>query len=93
MRVTLLFTRAAQGDRERLAHFLAQHSEEAADRAIEAIARGLEQIADFPMSGREVSAHFREWIVRFGAGAYVIRYRVEADRAVIVRIFHSREAR
>ena len=36
----------------------------------------------------------RELYVAFGAGAYVIKYRIEAkDSVVIIRIWHSRENR
>ena len=33
----------------------------------------------------------RELLVLFGAGAYVLRYRVHRDAVVIIRVWHSRE--
>lgn len=34
-----------------------------------------------------------EMFVPFGEAGYVIRYRVEADRVLVTRIFHTREDR
>ncbi|GMR22257.1 MAG: hypothetical protein BMS9Abin37_0593 [Acidobacteriota bacterium] len=35
----------------------------------------------------------RELIIPFGAGAYILRYRIHRDAVVIIRVWHSREAR
>lgn len=35
----------------------------------------------------------REIFLAFGAGAYVPRYRIDGDTAVILRAWHSREKR
>ncbi len=36
----------------------------------------------------------REWVVPFGAGAFVLRYmRDENDTVVIIRVWHSKENR
>jgi plasmid stabilization system protein ParE len=35
----------------------------------------------------------RELFVPFGAGAYVLRYRIHADTIVVLRVWHSREER
>lgn len=36
---------------------------------------------------------FRELFVTFGARGYVIRYRIDKDHIVIVRVWHSLEQR
>ena len=33
----------------------------------------------------------RELVVPFGAGAYVLRYRVHRDTVIIIRVWHNRE--
>jgi hypothetical protein len=33
----------------------------------------------------------RELVVPFGAGAYVLRYRIQDETVVITRVWHSRE--
>lgn len=35
----------------------------------------------------------REIFLAFGAGAYVLRYRIDGDTVVIIRAWHSREKR
>jgi plasmid stabilization system protein ParE len=35
----------------------------------------------------------REISVPFGAGAYVLRYRLHDETIVVIRVWHSREAR
>ena len=32
-------------------------------------------------------------MIPFGAGAYVLRYRVHDDTVVVIRVWHNREAR
>jgi plasmid stabilization system protein ParE len=47
-----------------------------------------------PEMGRKVEGtDRREVLAPFGGGAYVLRYRVDADAVVIVRVWHSREER
>jgi len=53
-------------------------------------------LRDLPERGRPAARRgYRELIVPFGRGAYVIRYRIDYDRntVVIVRIWHGRELR
>jgi plasmid stabilization system protein ParE len=35
----------------------------------------------------------RELFIPFGAGAYVLRYRIDRDTVIVIRVWHSREAR
>lgn len=35
----------------------------------------------------------RELILPFGAGAYVLRYKIDGEDVVIIRAWHSREDR
>jgi len=34
---------------------------------------------------------FREWLVRFGSGAYTVSYRYDGDAIVVLAVRHGRE--
>jgi plasmid stabilization system protein ParE len=80
---------------ERLYVFLQEKSPAAAARAAETILSGANLLQTTPALGRLMSDETgrRELFLPFGAGAYVLRYRVEANTAVIIRVWHSRESR
>jgi plasmid stabilization system protein ParE len=82
-------------DLARLHEFLAPKSRDAAKRAIKAIRQGVKLLGKFPEMGRpveELPEEFREWIVEFGSGAYVARYRYDGKEVVILAVRHGREA-
>ena len=62
-------------------------------RAGETIKAALRGLQTLPLRTRARPDGLHELSVRFGAGAYVIQYRIDADTVVIARIFHSRERR
>jgi plasmid stabilization system protein ParE len=79
----------------RVHDFLAVESPGAAGRAVSLLRASAARLAAFPEIGRPIDAlegEFREWIVPFGQGAYLMRYRRDGDRVVILAIRHSREA-
>lgn len=43
-----------------------------------------------PIAGRE---EYRQMVLRVLSAAYVFQYRLDRHRVVILRVFHSREAR
>jgi len=43
-----------------------------------------------PIAGHE---HYRQIVLQVLNAAYVIQYRAEGERVVILRVFHGREAR
>ena len=79
----------------RLHEFLAANNPEAAGRAIERIAQVARQLQDLPELGQPMDDGVRRQVfVRFGAGAYVVRYRNDdLGRVVVMRVWHSREQR
>ena len=56
--------------------------------------RAHESLETFPLLGRRVPGHIsrREWVVRFGHGAYIVIYEVKTDTVIILTVRHSREA-
>jgi plasmid stabilization system protein ParE len=79
----------------RLHEFLAPKSREAAKRAVKAIRQGLKLLGKHPEMGRpvdELPTEFREWVIEFGSGAYVARYRYDGKEVVILAVRHGREA-
>lgn len=82
-------------DLQRLHDFIAPHSEQAANNAIQTLLAAAKSLTDFPEKGRPwgYEPGFRELSVRFGAKVYVIRYRVKNAEVLVIRIWHSLEDR
>jgi plasmid stabilization system protein ParE len=86
----------ALGDIERLHAFLADKNPPAARNAILCIQAAARQLQDFPEIGRPLpdDSQRREVFAAFGAGAYVLRYRLNRfGQPVVIRVWHTREWR
>jgi plasmid stabilization system protein ParE len=85
----------ALADLERLHQFLYTKDEAAARRAAASIAKATKSLATTPKLGRPLvdGTARRELAVRFAAGAYVIRYILDENVVLVVRVWHSREHR
>jgi plasmid stabilization system protein ParE len=86
----------ALADIERLTLFLRDKNPHSARSALLSIKAGAQHLASFPEIGRLLrdGSHRRELFVAFGAGAYVLRYRIDqAGSPVVIRVWHSRESR
>jgi plasmid stabilization system protein ParE len=93
----LRWSENAVRDLIRLHDFLSSKSRDAARRAIKAIREGAKLLSSNPQIGRpidELPPEFREWIVEFGQGAYVLLYRYDAKakEVVLLAVRHGREA-
>jgi plasmid stabilization system protein ParE len=79
----------------RLDEFLRAKNVRAANSVSQLIAGGLRRLQQFPKIGRLMDDHpnFRELCLPFRGTAYVIRYQLFQDDVVVVRVWHSREAR
>jgi len=93
--VKLSWLPEALGDIERLYSFLLEQDALAAERAMRTISSSADKPVDLPEIGRPMGDDTgrRELIIPFGAGAYILRYRLHRDVVVIIRVWHSREAR
>lgn len=91
----LVWLPAAQADIQRLYDFLHARDPSAAERAIRAIQLGAQRLLEFPHLGCRMDdeTERREVSVPFGAGAYVLRYRMHEGAIVVIRVWHSREER
>ena len=75
--------------------FRSPKSRDAAKRAVKAIRQGVKLLGKHPEIGRlvdELPPEFREWVVEFGAGAYVALYHYDGKQVVILAVRHGREA-
>ena len=91
----LIWTPEALQDLSRLHAFLAEKSGDVARRAIGAVRQGVHLLERHPEAGRpadEMEPEFREWLVEFGAGDYVVLYRFDGNGTVILAVRHVREA-
>ena len=91
----VVWLRQAQDDIKRLYDFLLDKEPVAAERAVRVIQLGARKLVDFPHIGRPMGdeTERRELFIPFGAGAYVLRYRIHSDTIVVIRVWHSREER
>jgi plasmid stabilization system protein ParE len=91
----VIYSESSLRDLGRLHDFLVDKSPSAARRAIRTVLKGLRLLEQQPGIGRQVEdlpPEFREWIIHFGSGAYIVRYQYSADSVVVIAIRHSREA-
>ena len=82
-------------DIERRHDFLSRKDALAARNAALCIQAAARQIESFPEIGKPLEGPNgrREVFAAFGAGAYVLRYRLTDEGPVVIRVWHSREWR
>lgn len=82
-------------DIQRLFEFLADKDPDAAARALVVISDGADRLLELPEIGWPMNddTRRRELYLPFGAGAYVLRYRLDGEAIIVIRVWHSRERR
>lgn len=90
---TLRLSARADADITRLMAFQARRSKRVRAAAEARLADGLQLIGEHPLIGFPVSSAYRQLVLRFGGGAYVLRYRLTETEIVVTRIWHSLERR
>jgi plasmid stabilization system protein ParE len=85
----------ALADVERLYAFLERKNPLAAIKAAQAILTGSGLLETNPEIGKPISdgTGRREWFTPFGVGAYVLRYKLDGNDPIIIRVWHSLEIR
>lgn len=89
----IIWLESAANDLVRLRQFIAEKNPNAAKNAADTIRSTVKLLANNSDIGKPVSnlAPYRDVLARFGAGGYVIRYRVYNDAVYIVHVRHYRE--
>ena len=92
---TVIWLPEAVADLERLFLFLKDKSLTAAQRAARLIQSGANILKDQPQMGRlmEDNTNRRELFLPFGSSAYVLRYKLDGEIVVIIRVWHGKEVR
>ncbi|MDX2142787.1 MAG: type II toxin-antitoxin system RelE/ParE family toxin [Rhodospirillaceae bacterium] len=89
----LIWTGPAQSDLQRLYAFLAPKNEEAAASAVLNLAIASERLLDHPRLGARLSTYETREVRHVIVGDYDLRYEVEDDDILILRVWHGRENR
>ena len=90
----LIWSPLALLDLQRLYRLLVPKNPDAAKRAVQAIRQGLKVLEQQPSLGRlahEMDDAFRDWIIDFGDGGYVVRYRINHQHVTILAVRHQKE--
>ena len=90
----LIWSPSSPRDVQRLYRFLAAKNNEAAKRAAKAIREAMKIIARQPGTGRPVEnmdVEYREWLIDFGDSGYVVLYRHDGEKVVVLAVRHQRE--
>jgi plasmid stabilization system protein ParE len=69
--------------------YIALSAPEVGDRLVREIVEGLEQLADFPDSGRVVPEFGMPWLRELVHPPFRIVYRVDGERVRIARVWRS----
>ncbi len=89
----IIWLESAANDLVCFRKFIAEKNPIAAKNAADIIRSTVKLLANNSDIGKPVSnlAPYRDVLARFGAGGYVIRYRVNNDAVYIVHVRHYRE--
>jgi len=90
----IIWSLAALRDIVRLRNFIEPHNLDASRRLAEALKKAASILMEHPAIGKIVEGRQeREIFVPFGQRGYAMRYRVQDDKVVILRIWHGLEDR
>ncbi len=87
--VKVIWTEFALEDLKAIHDYISQDSKVYADRFIEKLIDRVDQLENFPNSGRSVSEFSSETIRELIEGHYRIVYKINPDYIGVVRIHHS----
>ncbi len=91
---SLRWTGTAQADLDKVYSFLAVRNPQAARRVLRTIREGVRILRTYPEVGhalRGPMSAYREWVVQFGRGSYVVRYFYDGKTVTITDVRHGRE--
>ena len=84
---------SAIADLDRLREFIGDKNRNAAERISKVILEAISKVEQCPHIGKPVKEleFFHDFHVRFGAGGYVLRYRIFEDIIYLIHLRHYRE--
>jgi plasmid stabilization system protein ParE len=90
----LIWSPAALADLVCLRRFIAPHNPAAARRAAETLKKAARLLIEHPGLGKRLEGRAdRELVVPFGQRGYALRYRLDGETAVVLKVWHSLEDR
>ena len=91
----LIWEPGAVEDLSRLREFIQPHNPKAAMNAARRIIEAANLLLDHPHLGHPMEdlPEFNELPIPFGQRGYVLRYRIDGKKIIILRIWHGREDR
>lgn len=87
MTVRVFRSRRANAEAEEIAAYLAEHSEPAATRFLEALSRAQQKLSEFPNSGAPSPIPGTRRLV---VGNYIVSYRRRGDAVEVFSVRHAR---
>lgn len=91
----LIWEPGAVEDLSMLREFIQPHNGKAAVNAAQRIIQAANLLLDHPHLGHPMDdiPAFNELFIPFGKRGYVLRYRIDEEKIIILRIWHGRENR
>jgi plasmid stabilization system protein ParE len=89
---SVIFAPGALRDLDRLRGFLRPKNPAASKRAAETIIQYIQILGQHPQIGRprdDMEPEYRELVINFGQYGYVVLYRFEEEKVVVVAIRHQ----
>lgn len=83
----------ALADLQRLYDFLERDSRLAAARTVQSLARAPERLRENPRLGEQLFQFAPREVRRILVGRYEIRYEVQTESIIVLRLWHTRENR
>ncbi len=89
----LIWEPGAVDDLSRLREFIQPHNPKAAAKAARRIIESANLLLDNPYLGHPIEnmSAFNQLFIPFGKNGYILCYRIEGKKIVILRIWHARE--
>ena len=90
----VVFSEDAAQDVVRLRLFLEPVAPGASKKAVSTILEGCQSLVKVPEKGSLRKDGSRQLVIKFGASAYLARYKINAEKneVVVLRVRHGREA-